>query len=133
MDLVVAHCYLGHFKKLRIIIIRGRIFYFEDGGYQPSCIFNCDKRISLELLLLLHVCDVLCGTVAYSSPSSKEFHNCSPRSVSRFVAALCQQIHGGEPLLILRSWRSPLRFLCTTCNDVVCWLVHVVHMEISIS
>ena len=50
------------------------------------------------------------------------FHDCSPRSVSRFVATLRQQIHGGQPLLMLILWRSPLNFLIMTCNELLLML-----------
>ena len=43
--------------------------------------------------------------VADSSQCNKMLHNCSPRLVSWLVATVRQQIHGGEPLLMLCLWK----------------------------
>jgi len=73
-----------------------------------QCVSSQLLTLSAErlILLMLHVCSVLCHvTVAYGPQSNQVFHDGSSRTVSGSVATVSQQIHGGEALLLLLSCR----------------------------
>ena len=70
---------------------------------------------------------VFCVVVAYRAQSSQVFHNCSSRSVSRSVASVSQQIHGGEPLIDVSFLKAPVQFLPVSCDELLL-LLSVCHL-----